>query len=200
MVPKQARLRGAIVLVVAIVCCQMARSFLLHPSSLRTDVANRQDRPDRRSALQVLVAAISFSGAESAVAAASAPSKWAGRWDDPDAPGCKREIVMNFDGTKGRLTGTESTGMNPGFSAAEMAREKRVANTRKGCSRGDELKFWEAKLSAAGKDSNELTIDLSKSGIPGPKQVVVKWDGSGIVFPDGSKWSRGGSVAGGRGS
>ena len=140
MVPKQARLRGAIVLVVAIVCCQMARSFLLHPSSgglskllsvmskysetpgrslfdgqgLRTDVANRQDRPDRRSALQVLVAAISFSGAESAVAAASAPSKWAGRWDDPDAPGCKREIVMNFDGTKGRLTGTESTGMNPG--------------------------------------------------------------------------------------
>ena len=78
-------------------------------------MANRQDRPDRRSALQLLVTAMSFSGADSAVAAASAPSKWAGRWDDPDAPGCKREIVMNFDGTKGRLTGTESTGMNPGL-------------------------------------------------------------------------------------
>ena len=49
-----------------------------------------------------------------AQAAASAPSKWAGRWDDPEAPGCKREIVMNFDGTKGRLIGAESIGMNPG--------------------------------------------------------------------------------------
>ena len=87
-----------------------------------------------------------------------------------------------------------------GLSAAEMAREKRVLDTKKGCARGDALKFWEAKLSSAGKDSNELTIDLSKTGIPGAKQVIAKWDGNGIVFPDGSRWTRGGSVAGGRGS
>ena len=47
-------------------------------------------------------------------AAATAPSKWAGKWNDPEAPGCRREIVMSFDGTKGRLMGSESTGMNPG--------------------------------------------------------------------------------------
>ena len=72
----------------------------------------------RRSVFQIFSAgAVGFSPGsfEAADAAASAPSKWAGRWDDPDAPGCKREIVMNFDGTKGRLTGAESTGMNPGL-------------------------------------------------------------------------------------
>lgn len=47
-------------------------------------------------------------------AAATAPSKWAGKWNDPESPGCRREIVMSFDGTKGRLMGSESTGMNPG--------------------------------------------------------------------------------------
>ena len=58
---------------------------------------------------------LSASGFSSAArAVASAPSKWAGRWADPEAPGCKREIVMNFDGTKGRLMGAESVGMNPG--------------------------------------------------------------------------------------
>lgn len=189
-----------------------------------------------------------------AMAASTAPSKWAGRWSDPDAPGCKREIVMSFDGTKGRLMGAESVGMNPGslaaqrscwmrravvnnllakscvfcgvcplfaaktdfpfslwvekllglcfrgLTAAEMAREKRVQANKPGCSRGDALKFWEARLSAPGKDSDELTIDLSKSGLPGPKSVQAKWDGSGIVFPDGTKWTRGGGLSGGRGS
>mmetsp|Transcript_51169 Transcript_51169/g.111446 ORF Transcript_51169/g.111446 Transcript_51169/m.111446 type:complete len:198 (-) Transcript_51169:105-698(-) len=133
-------------------------------------------------------------------AAATAPSKWAGKWNDPESPGCRREIVMSFDGTKGRLMGSESTGMNPGLTAAEMAREKRLADLKRGCARGDTQKFWEAKLSSPAKDSDELLIDLSKSGLPGPGKVVAKWDGDGILFPDGSKWTRTGSFAGGRGS
>lgn len=123
-------------------------------------------------------------------AAATAPSKWAGKWNDPESPGCRREIVMSFDGTKGRLMGSESTGMNPGLTAAEMAREKRLADLKRGCARGDTQKFWEAKLSSPAKDSDELLIDLSKSGLPGPGKVVAKWDGDGILFPDGSKWTR----------
>ena len=53
-------------------------------------------------------------GSSQAHAASTAPSKWAGKWNDPESPGCRREIVMSFDGTKGRLMGSESTGMNPG--------------------------------------------------------------------------------------
>lgn len=98
--------------------------------------------------------------------------------------------MMSFDGTKGRLMGSESTGMNPGLTAAEMAREKRLADLKRGCARGDTQKFWEAKLSSPAKDSDELLIDLSKSGLPGPGKVVAKWDGDGILFPDGSKWTR----------
>ena len=87
-----------------------------------------------------------------------------------------------------------------GLTAAEMAREKRLADLKRGCARGDTQKFWEAKLSSPAKDSDELLIDLSKSGLPGPGKVVAKWDGDGILFPDGSKWTRTGSFAGGRGS
>lgn len=268
---------------------------------------------------------------DEAHAASTAPSKWAGKWNDPESPGCRREIVMSFDGTKGRLMGSESTGMNPGtggykndsklqswgdggeyllvlvlvvavvmatvrvklgfggvpgasaialsvscilysshifcilyssplfnyslwvycvsasnytrfecsllqpsifsalfcsgetetgvdsflaalarqlssmassagLTAAEMAREKRLAELKQGCGRGDTQKFWEAKLSSPGRDSDELTIDLSKSGLPGPGKVVAKWDGDGILFPDGSKWTRTGGFSGGRGS
>ena len=81
-----------------------------------------------------------------------------------------------------------------------MAREKRLIDLKRGCARGDTQKFWEAKLSSPGKDSNELLIDLSKSGLPGPGKVTAKWDGDGIVFPDGSKWTRASTFAGGRGS
>ena len=56
---------------------------------------------------------------DEAHAASTAPSKWAGKWNDPESPGCRREIVMSFDGTKGRLMGSESTGMNPGTGGCE---------------------------------------------------------------------------------
>lgn len=87
----------------------------------------------------------------------------------------------------------------PGLTAFELAREK-TESKKGGCSRGDTLQFWEAKLYSDGKESNELTIDLSKSGLPGPSKVVAKWDGDGILFPDGSKWTRTSGFAGGRGS
>ncbi|CAJ1363931.1 unnamed protein product [Effrenium voratum] len=186
--PAQARRMARLVQLVA---CLVAAASL---HSLAFAPGGRVDAVQRRMAIML----VALPG--EAMAASTAPSKWAGRWSDPDAPGCKREIVMSFDGTKGRLMGAESVGMNPGLTAAEMAREKRVQANKPGCSRGDALKFWEARLSAPGKDSDELTIDLSKSGLPGPKSVQAKWDGSGIVFPDGTKWTRGGGLSGGRGS
>lgn len=97
--------------------------------------------------------------AEAAWAASTAPSKWAGRWADPDAPGCRREIVMSFDGTKGRLMGAESTGINPGLTAAELSRAK--SEPKVGCSKGDTLKFWEAKLSSDGKEGTRESLGNS---------------------------------------
>ena len=86
-----------------------------------------------------------------------------------------------------------------GLTPAEMARVKAEGGTP-GCARGDSLKFWEAKLSSEGKDSNELTIDMSKSGIRAPPKIVVKFEKDGIVFPDGTKWTKTANFAGGRGS
>ena len=38
------------------------------------------------------------------------------------------------------------------------------------------------------RGKEEATIDFSSKG--GPKDLVGKWDGSGIVFPDGNKWTK----------
>lgn len=49
----------------------------------------------------------------------------------------------------------------------------------------DGLNVWE--LTAVPKGESVL-IDFSPKG--GPKDLLGKWDGSGIVFPDGNKWSK----------
>jgi len=35
---------------------------------------------------------------------------------------------------------------------------------------------------------NQVLIDFSSKG--GPKDLLGKWDGDGITFPDGNKWTK----------
>lgn len=37
-------------------------------------------------------------------------------------------------------------------------------------------------------NSDSLLFDFSSKG--GPANVTARWDGTGIVFPDGNKWKR----------
>eukprot|EP00434_Breviolum_minutum_P009499 symbB.v1.2.008363.t1/scaffold524.1/size192337/12 len=37
-------------------------------------------------------------------------------------------------------------------------------------------------------DSDSITIDFTSKG--GPADVVGKWEGNGIAFPDGNKWKK----------
>ena len=48
-------------------------------------------------------------------------------------------------------------------------------------------KYWRGRVTfTPGSDS--VSIDFTDKG--GPAEVVGKWDGSGIVFPDGNKWTK----------
>jgi hypothetical protein len=55
-----------------------------------------------------------------------------------------------------------------------------------GCSAGEKTKKWELEGELRGKE--EILIDFSKKG--GPKNLLGKWTGSGVLFPDGNTWSK----------
>lgn len=46
--------------------------------------------------------------------------------------------------------------------------------------------LWKVTGKTKGKD--EAILDFSSKG--GPADLLGKWDGSGIVFPDGNKWTK----------
>ena len=57
-------------------------------------------------------------------------------------------------------------------------------------------KDWSLKLSLANKDANEIVVQeagrdiVDRKRINGPQEVVGKWDGDGILWPDGTKWTQ----------
>ena len=94
-----------------------------------------------------------------------APDDWFGYYSDPQHPGCTRKIEYDGYGPM-VVTGTDG---NPGCLGRGPVKAFRLYPTY-----------------TPGKDT--LTFDFSSKG--GPANVEGKWDGTGIVFPDGNKWKR----------
>lgn len=88
-----------------------------------------------------------------------------GKYSDPNHPGCLRGIERVRSRTKAKVFGEDGT---------------------PGCQAGQETKKWELEGELRGE--NEILIDFSKKG--GPKNLLGKWTGSGVLFPDGNTWSK----------
>lgn len=99
--------------------------------------------------------------------AAVAAPPWSGKYDDPNHPGCKREVTVS--GVDMTISGTDG---EPG----------------PGCTSKDKVSPWKIGGKLIAEDSDELVIDFSPKG--GPKDVPAKWVRNGIKFPDGNKWAK----------
>ena len=62
----------------------------------------------------------------------------------------------------------------------------RGADGTPGCTNGEDTREW--SLSGVVKGEGEILIDFSTKG--GPANVLGKWTGKGVLFPDGNTWSR----------
>ncbi|CAE7217412.1 Ap1g1 [Symbiodinium sp. CCMP2456] len=111
-------------------------------------------------------------------------SKWYGIYEDPKHPACDRSIVIAFDGTKGKIEGYDLSGA--GDEGKFSCRKRRDV----------QYYDWSLKVSLANKDSNELVVEqagrdiVDRKRIGQPSEVIGKWDGDGILWPDGTKWTQ----------
>lgn len=103
-----------------------------------------------------------------------------GDYDDPNHPGCLRQVKvvgapLKGDGTRSPYPSMEITG----YDGADG----------KSCPPGSErptrAQLW--KVGGTLKSNTEVTLDFSPKG--GPAGVKAVWD-EGIVFPDGNKWTK----------
>ena len=85
-----------------------------------------------------------------------------GSYSDPNHPNCKRNVAVA--GESATLSGTDG---NPG------------------CPASGDGNAWELSGKVSG---DEIFVDFSPKG--GPKDLKGVWDGSGIRWPDGNKWSK----------
>jgi len=95
--------------------------------------------------------------------AGAAGPPWSGKYSDPGHPGCKREVSV--DGLKMKIDGGDEP-----------------------CGPNDKQKAWSLTATLPDAEAKEVMIDFSPKG--GPKDLKGKWDGGGIVFPDGNKWTK----------
>ncbi|CAK9091265.1 unnamed protein product [Durusdinium trenchii] len=109
-------------------------------------------------------------------------SKWFGSYDDPKHPACERNVVIAFDGTKGKIDGYDKSG----------AGDEGQFNCRK---RRDVTYYdWSLKVKLANKDANEIVVEetgrdvVDRKRINEARETVGKWDKDGILWPDGTKW------------
>eukprot|EP00401_Gymnodinium_catenatum_P070860 CAMPEP_0117495482 /NCGR_PEP_ID=MMETSP0784-20121206/20156_1 /TAXON_ID=39447 /ORGANISM="" /LENGTH=165 /DNA_ID=CAMNT_0005290407 /DNA_START=7 /DNA_END=500 /DNA_ORIENTATION=- len=117
----------------------------------------------RRGVLAALVGGVSVSTPFTPEAQAKSPGPtsdfWTGRYSDSNHPGCKRELVADLPGLVIKMRDGEP-----------------------GCLRGE--KQQEYRLPVKYKpNSDTILVDFSSKG--GPSDVEAKWDGDGILFPDG---------------
>jgi len=133
----------------------------------------RRELLARALALGVAPAAVAgMGGSEPAWASA----KWSGRYRDPKHEGCLRQVKKV--GGIFEITGTSN-----------------MDSSKKDCPDGAKTKpfYLEGTLPFNGlgfvdTSSDTMVIDFSSKG--GPKDSQAKWDGNGIVFPDGNKWTK----------
>lgn len=117
--------------------------------------------------------------ASAAIAKTGAASVFTGEYDDPNHPGCLRQVKvigppLRADGTRSAYPIVEVKGYD-GKDGAKMCTDRPT--------RAD---LW----SVQGKllNNNEARLDFSPKG--GPANLLAKWEDGGIVFPDGNKWTK----------
>lgn len=104
-----------------------------------------------------------------------------GEYDDPNHPNCLRSVKvvgapLRADGTRPSNPIIEITGYDGNGSTNFCSEDDRPT-------RSD---LW--KIQGKMKSNTEAALDFSPKG--GPAGVTGTWDGSGIVFPDGNKWTK----------
>mmetsp|Transcript_29170 Transcript_29170/g.54676 ORF Transcript_29170/g.54676 Transcript_29170/m.54676 type:complete len:185 (-) Transcript_29170:79-633(-) len=123
----------------------------------------------RRGLLNSLGAGMAIGLAQDMQPAQAAITRWSGIYTDPLHPGCERAITK--DGDEFVISGTSAV------------------DGSKACEKDMKTKRW-FLIARKGEEgpSDQLLVDFSPKG--GPKDAIAKWDGSGIVFPDGNRWSK----------
>uniref|UniRef100_A0A7R9VQM6 Uncharacterized protein n=1 Tax=Pseudictyota dubia TaxID=2749911 RepID=A0A7R9VQM6_9STRA len=113
-----------------------------------------------------------FAAAAAAAATASPPPALADsdernvfnhQYSDPKHPNCKRVVMVRQDGS-GTVSGTDGS---------------------PGCPEDGSGKIWRLPVGEA--DGKTIVVDFSPKG--GPANLKGVWDGSGIKWPDGNKWT-----------
>lgn len=106
-------------------------------------------------------------------------SPWTGYYDDPNHPGCLRQVKvvgapMRPNGTPSPFPVVEVRGYDgpEGATMCTEAPESREA-------------IWTVKGDLR---NGEALLDFSSKG--GPSKLVAKFEDGGIVFPDGNKWTK----------
>ena len=108
-------------------------------------------------------------------------SPFTGDYNDPQHPGCLRQVKvvgspLKGDGTRSPYPVIEITGYDGKGGKAACAADDRP-------SRAD---LW--KIEGKMKTNTEAVVDFSPKGGPGSLKAVFENDG--IVFPDGNKWTK----------
>jgi hypothetical protein len=126
-------------------------------------------------------AAIMAAGAQEANAAlkTGASSAFTGDYDDPNHPGCLRQVKVvgspqRADGTRSKYPVLEVTGYD-GKGESAMCTDRPTRED-----------LW--KIQGQIKSETDAVLDFSPKG--GPAILAATWDKDGIVFPDGNKWTK----------
>eukprot|EP00568_Trieres_chinensis_P001274 CAMPEP_0183309564 /NCGR_PEP_ID=MMETSP0160_2-20130417/25415_1 /TAXON_ID=2839 ORGANISM="Odontella Sinensis, Strain Grunow 1884" /NCGR_SAMPLE_ID=MMETSP0160_2 /ASSEMBLY_ACC=CAM_ASM_000250 /LENGTH=187 /DNA_ID=CAMNT_0025473617 /DNA_START=61 /DNA_END=624 /DNA_ORIENTATION=- len=115
--------------------------------------------------------------ANAAAATTGAANVFTGDYDDPNHPGCLRQVKvvgapMRADGSRPPYAIVEVTGYD-GKDGETTCTDRPT--------RSD---LWKVQGKTMGK--TQAVIDFSAKG--GPANLSAKYEGDGIVFPDGNKW------------
>mmetsp|Transcript_610 Transcript_610/g.732 ORF Transcript_610/g.732 Transcript_610/m.732 type:complete len:193 (+) Transcript_610:181-759(+) len=162
-------------------------SILFLLGSTNALAPQQQQQTGRRNFLGSIVgttaatAATAFIGIQSANAAAiktGAANFFTGDYDDPQHPGCLRQVKVVGAPLKG--DGTRS-----GYPIMEIVGYDGAGG--KTCTdRPTREQLW--KIQGKLKSNNEAVIDFSPKG--GPANLAASFSDNGITFPDGNKWTK----------
>ena len=119
--------------------------------------------------------------ARATAAKTGSSSPFTGDYDDPNHPGCLRQVKvvgapLRGDGTRSPIPVMEVVGWDGGENGGGSCVGSRPTR--------DQL--W--KLQGKVVKDKEAVINFSPKG--GPDKLVATWDGTGMVFPDGNKWTK----------
>jgi hypothetical protein len=114
-------------------------------------------------------AAVSAALAASPMVANAAPVNFAGSYSDPFHPNCQRVILKDDKAAASSILTIRGTDGNPG------------------CPPDGSGTPW-TLTGQVGGDGSSILVDFTPKG--GPPNLKGTWDGSGIMWPDGNKWTK----------